>query len=384
MANRWRWSRTSPTTLGEELNFVIEARSIERFATNLRRFGTNEASVCPTVHWPLTTPRVLTMERIHGYKIDDLERLDTTGWDLAATLKRGVRAWLEAALATRLLPRRRPRRQPDGRHRRHIVFLDFGICGTLDDTTRDIMRYGLPALLVHRDFQAVAEAIYDMGAVLSPPISTSPPATSPRSSTPILDRPLSEISYGEVLIDIIRIGTRYEVRLPRELVLVAKQLLYFERYAKLMAPDWTILDDPELIALPLRLHRPHRRRVRRLSGEAVVDRVRARHGVTPTQVRRASIDRMVWAPDAWTRPLRLRAGEVDRCPVARSRTATLHLAADRRRRPGVRGARPVYRRPGRGPSRSSPARPCRRRRGPRPSPAHARRAVARSPARDDR
>ena len=33
---------------------------------------------------------------------------------------------------------------------------------------------------------------------------------------------------------------------PRELVLVAKQLLYFERYAKLMAPDWTILDDPEL------------------------------------------------------------------------------------------------------------------------------------------
>jgi hypothetical protein len=50
--------------------------------------------------------------------------------------------------------------------------------------------------------------------------------------------------------------------------------------------------------------------------------------VTPTQVRRASIDRMVWAPDAWTRPTRLRAGEVDRCPVARSRTTTLHLAVD--------------------------------------------------------
>ena len=64
---------------------------------------------------------------------------------------------------------------------------------------------------------------------------------------PILAKPLSEISYGQVLIDIVRIGTRYEVRLPRELVLVAKQMLYFERYAKLMAPDWNILDDPELI-----------------------------------------------------------------------------------------------------------------------------------------
>src|SRR3546814_7275062 len=41
--------------------------------------------------------------------------------------------------------------------------------------------------------------------------------------------------------------SRYEVRLPRELVLVAKQMLYFERYAKLMAPDWAILNDPELI-----------------------------------------------------------------------------------------------------------------------------------------
>ena len=64
---------------------------------------------------------------------------------------------------------------------------------------------------------------------------------------PILGRPLSEISYGQVLIDIVRIGTRYEVRLPREMVLVAKQMLYFERYAKLMAPDWAILNDPELI-----------------------------------------------------------------------------------------------------------------------------------------
>ena len=35
--------------------------------------------------------------------------------------------------------------------------------------------------------------------------------------------------------------------LPRELVLVAKQLLYFERYAKLLAPQWSILDDPELL-----------------------------------------------------------------------------------------------------------------------------------------
>lgn len=128
----------------------------------------------------------------------------------------------------------------------NIVFLDFGICGTLDNTTRDIIRSGLPALLVQRDFHAVAEAIYQMGAVLGPADLDQSARDIAEIVEPVLDRPLSEISYGEVLVDIVRIGTRYEVRLPRELVLVAKQLLYFERYAKLIAPDWTILDDPEL------------------------------------------------------------------------------------------------------------------------------------------
>jgi predicted unusual protein kinase regulating ubiquinone biosynthesis (AarF/ABC1/UbiB family) len=234
-------------TLAQELNFVIEARSMERFEAGLRRFGTNDNVRVPTVHWPLTTPRVLTMERIHGYKIDDLARLGTTGWDLGTALKRGVRAWMEGALehgffhgdvhAGNLML------DTDG----NIVFLDFGICGILDDATRDIVRTGLPALLVDKDFQAVATAIYEMGAVLRPADLEQSARDIAEIVEPILGRPLSEISYGQVLIDIVRIGTRYEVRLPRELVLVAKQMLYFERYAKLMAPDWAILNDPELI-----------------------------------------------------------------------------------------------------------------------------------------
>lgn len=234
------------TTLRQELNFVIEARSMERFAANLGEAHHNVR--IPAVHWPLTTTRVLTMERIHGYKIDDLAALEDTGWDLAAALKSAVRAWMEAALvhgffhgdvhAGNLML------DTSGR----VVFLDFGICGALDDATRAVVCEGLPALMVDRDFKRVASAIYDLGAILSPADLEQSARDIAELVTPILERPLSEISYGEVLIDIIRIGTRYEVRLPRELVLVAKQLLYFERYAKLMAPDWTILDDPDLIA----------------------------------------------------------------------------------------------------------------------------------------
>ena len=234
-------------TLAHELNFVLEAQAMERFSENLVASGSNEGVRVPDVHWRYTTQRVLTMERIHGHSIDDTGTLSGSGFDLPEILKRGVRAWMEGALehgffhgdvhAGNLMV------DTDG----NLVFLDFGIVGQLDDRTKSIIRNGLPALLLDGDFAEVAKSIYDLGAVLNPIDLDQASADIAEIVGPILAQPLSQISYGQVLIDIVRVGTRYEVRLPRELVLVAKQMLYFERYAKLMAPDWNILDDPELI-----------------------------------------------------------------------------------------------------------------------------------------
>ncbi len=235
-------------TLAEELNFASEGRAMERFERNLRDFGSNERVRVPSVRWRYTTARVLTMERIYGHKIDDLARLRAQGWDLSGSLKRGVRAWMEAAFEHGFfhgdLHAGNLMLDMDS----HVVFLDFGIMGRLDAKTKGILRRGLPALLVRGDFKEVAQTIYELGAVLKPGDLDESSRDIAEILQPILGRPLSEISYGQVLFDIIRVGTRYDVRLPRELVLVAKQLLYFERYAKLMAPDWAMLNDPDLVS----------------------------------------------------------------------------------------------------------------------------------------
>jgi predicted unusual protein kinase regulating ubiquinone biosynthesis (AarF/ABC1/UbiB family) len=65
---------------------------------------------------------------------------------------------------------------------------------------------------------------------------------------PVLDRPLAEISPGQVLGALVETGTRTGVRVPRDLIVLAKQLLYFEHYATSMAPQWCLFGDSDLLA----------------------------------------------------------------------------------------------------------------------------------------
>ncbi len=231
-------------TLERELDFVTEARSMDRYRADLA--GRDGIRV-PRVEWDLTTERVLTMERVHGHAIDDVRARGDRPEVFEAALRLGVLTWLEAALVHGFFhgDSHAGNLMVDGEG--NLVILDFGICGELDDHTREILCRGLPALIMGGDYRTLATAVYELGAVLEPGDLDQSAADIAEIVGPILGQPLSEISYGEVLVDIVRIGTRYEVRLPRELVLVAKQLLYFERYAKLIAPDWNILADPTLL-----------------------------------------------------------------------------------------------------------------------------------------
>jgi ubiquinone biosynthesis protein len=112
----------------------------------------------------------------------------------------------------------------------------------------------LPAVLVSRDFGAVVDSLFALGAATGPVDRDAAARDLDELITPLVGRALGDIAFGEVLDQIIRVATRHRVRLPRELVLVVKQLLYFERYGKAIAPDHQILSDPELLALLARAH----------------------------------------------------------------------------------------------------------------------------------
>ena len=236
------------TTLSQELDFGIEGRSMERFDANLRSYGQNEVIRVPKVHWEVSGHGVLTMERIVGTKVDDLPGLVATGYDLFNLLRSGVRAWIEAACehgffhgdvhAGNLMV------DNEGR----VVFLDFGIMGELDDTTRKLVREGVVAMLHRQDFGEVTRCLTELGAHLGHRTDEDRAAAAiSRLVTPWLAKPIAEIDYLEIFSQAVRMAAPKGVQLPRSLVLLGKQILYFERYAVLVAPEYDILQDTWLI-----------------------------------------------------------------------------------------------------------------------------------------
>jgi len=274
------------TTLRSELDFRNEAAFMSDFARNLAAFGDNGRVAVPVPVAGMVSPRVLVMTFVDGTPVDDIETLGQTGHDLEDVLRVAVRAWVEAALVHGLFHGDVHAGNlfvtPDG----GVAFLDFGIVGRLDDHTRGVLRRLLPAVLVEGDYQRAVRAVFELGAIQRPTDDLPGAAEELESLVqPLLTARLSEISYGEILGHVLRVATRYSVRLPRELVLVVKQLLYFERYAKQLAPDYQILADPSILAhllgpaatvdeaaAPALRARPRTRRLDAPGGGLVVER----------------------------------------------------------------------------------------------------------------
>jgi predicted unusual protein kinase regulating ubiquinone biosynthesis (AarF/ABC1/UbiB family) len=238
-------------TLSDELSFMIEARAMEEVAMAFADFPASDRLRIPNVHWRWTTPRVLTMDHVDGIRLDDLDALIARDLDAADVLKTTVRGWLHGMLVHGIfhgdLHAGNLRVDTDGR----VAFIDFGICGRLSDDARQSLHVALPAI-VGRDFDTLADALFS-------PLETSGrvdrraiAADLDTGLTPVLDAPLGDVSYAQAFVEVVRVGLRHGMLLPKDLILVFKQFFYVERFTRLLAPGWQPLTDGDLVADILR------------------------------------------------------------------------------------------------------------------------------------
>lgn len=234
-------------SLHEELNFLLEATNMASFRTNIGYYGDNKCVTCPDVYWDLCARRVLCMERLYGFPLDDFDKIRERHVDGVMIMRRGVKVWMEAACVHGLfhgdVHAGNLMVLDDGR----AAYLDFGICGRLEERYRAAFRDMFKTYVIDRDWVRLVRAMQSIG-MMPPdlPDIEAAAGTVAMFITPFLDKPIGELSLGEMLQEQLNLADQFGMVGDPALALMGKQFLYFERYVKVLAPNWSMMTDPFL------------------------------------------------------------------------------------------------------------------------------------------
>ncbi|MBN2624679.1 MAG: AarF/ABC1/UbiB kinase family protein [Acidimicrobiales bacterium] len=232
----------------EELNFALEAYRQAQFRDHIGDFGDNAWITAPEIYWDHCGPHVICMERLFGTPMDRFAEVRERGIDGELVLRRGLKVWMEAALV----------HGPfhgdvhagniwvldDGR----AAYLDFGIMGELPDAHREAVRAAQYTVMIDGDYTRIVRSWQTIG-ILTDDVGPVDEVAARLKLVldPMFDLTLGEVSLAELLRQQLELQREYGARAVRELVLVSKQLMYFERYAKELAPAYNMARDLFLV-----------------------------------------------------------------------------------------------------------------------------------------
>jgi len=232
----------------QELNPVREAWQQDRFRSNIWAFGDNTMITAPEVYWDFCGRRAICMERVSGMPMDRFDELAERGLDLQLVVRRGAKVWAEAAMIHGPFHGDMHAGNiwvlDDGRG----CFLDFGIMGELSGEWQDLMKDLFYTCAIDLDFRRVVESYRRVGAI---PAEFSDDTQLSMFLTNVLGTMLADgfggVDIGALVTESVKMLKTYNASVPRELVLIAKQLLYIDRYTKHLAADYSITSDPFII-----------------------------------------------------------------------------------------------------------------------------------------
>jgi aarF domain-containing kinase len=232
-------------TLTEELDFRKEAENLDRFNDIMRELGHKHIRA-PVPHHEYTTRKVLVMERFVGLRVDRFEEIRARGIDGETKLVDGLRAWFQCVVFYGFFHGDVHAGNLMLLDDETIGFLDFGIVGRFDDQERHLVTDYMIAF-ASGNYKRLAEIIVEMAG--APPELDMDGFVQDLGHTyrPLLTLSFGEVNYSEFLPGIQRTATRHRMRMPNEFILITKQLLYFDRYAKALAPKLNVFTDPRLV-----------------------------------------------------------------------------------------------------------------------------------------
>lgn len=228
-------------TIFDELDLKREAANCSQLKRNFEQSDKLRSLLfIPAVIWKLSGPNIMVMERIYGIPVSDVDTLNKKNINVKALSEIGVEIFFTQVFEHNFFHAdMHPGNifvDPDRAESPRYMGIDCAIMGSLSDFDRYYLARNLLAVF-NRDYSQVARLHIESGWV--------PPGTNVQSfegmirsaCEPIFEKPLSEISFGTLLIYLFQVARRFGMEVQPSLVLLQKTLLNIEGLGRQLYPD---------------------------------------------------------------------------------------------------------------------------------------------------
>ena len=223
--------------LHDELDLVREAANAAQLRRNMQGI---DLIMVPEMVWELCTQSVIVMERMKGVPISQAERLREAGIDIPKLARDGVtifftQVFRDGFFHADMHPGNIQVSVAPETFGRYIA-LDFGIVGTLTEVDKEYLAQNFIAFF-RRDYKRVAELHLESGWVPAGTRVDELEGAIRAVCEPHFDRPLKDISLGQVLLRLFQTSRRFNVEIQPQLVLLQKTLLNVEGLGRQLDPE---------------------------------------------------------------------------------------------------------------------------------------------------
>lgn len=225
------------TAIFAELDLTQEGKNTTRLRTN---FENSKLLYAPRVYASLTTKNVLVLERIRGVPVSDLETLKTHGTDLKLLAKRGVETFFTQVFdhnffhadmhpGNIFIDTTNPKKPS-------YIAVDCALFGTLSTEDQTFIARNIIAFF-NRNYGEIARLHVESGWVPDESRIGDFEELIQELLEPFFEKPLSEISFGQFLLNLFTAARQFQMEVKPQLVLLQKTLLQIEGLGRQLDPN---------------------------------------------------------------------------------------------------------------------------------------------------